>query len=149
RAPFLEVFSDMLGSLAAVVAGIVILTTGFARVDPIASLLIGLFILPRTWRLMSEALHVLLEGAPREVNVDHIRDHILGTENVVGVHDLHVWSMTSGMPVMTAHVVIEEGAAAARVLDDLCACLSDHFDIEHSTIQIERSDRSAREPSVH
>jgi cobalt-zinc-cadmium efflux system protein len=68
---------------------------------------------------------------------------------VVGVHDLHVWSMTSGMPVMSAHVVVAQGASASRVLDDLCTCLEQHFDIEHSTIQIERADRSTREHAAH
>lgn len=149
KGAFLEVVSDLLGSVAVILAGAVILTTGFELIDPIASVFIGLFILPRTWHLMSEAVHVLLEGAPRNVNMDHVREHILGTENVVGVHDLHVWSMTSGMAVMSAHVLIGQGASASRVLDDLCTCLEEHFDIEHSTIQIERADRSGREHAAH
>ena len=149
RGAFLEVVSDLLGSVAVIIASIVILTTGFELIDPIASAFIGLFILPRTWHLMSEAVHVLLEGAPRNVNIAHIREHILGTENVVGVHDLHVWSMTSGMPVMSAHVVVAQGSSASRVLDELCECLEEHFDIEHSTIQIERADRSGREHAAH
>ena len=107
------------------------------------------FILPRTWHLMSEAAHVLLEGAPRNVNMQHIREHILEAPGVLGVHDLHVWSMTSGMPVMSAHVVVADTAAPAEVLDELCECLEAHFDIEHSTIQIERADRSAREHAGH
>jgi cobalt-zinc-cadmium efflux system protein len=79
----------------------------------------------------------------------HVKEHILDTQDVVAVHDLHVWSMTSGMPIMSAHVVIADGAPAARILDDLNACLHEHFDIEHSTIQIERADRSAREHAAH
>lgn len=149
KGAFLEVVSDLLGSVAVIIASIVILTTGFKLIDPIASAFIGLFILPRTWHLMSEAVHVLLEGAPRNVNIAHIREHMLGTENVVAVHDLHVWSMTSGMPVMSAHVVVAQQASASRVLDELCACLEEHFDIEHSTIQIERADRSGREHAAH
>jgi cobalt-zinc-cadmium efflux system protein len=151
KGAFLEVVSDLLGSVAVILAGAVILTTGFDLVDPIASVFIGLFILPRTWHLMGEAVDVLLEGAPRNVNLDHVREHILGTENAVGLHDLHVWSMTSGMPVMSAHVVIQQAASASRVLDELCRCLEEHFDIEHSTFQIERAeaDRSAREHAAH
>lgn len=149
KGAFLEVVSDLLGSVAVILAGIVILTTGFELIDPIASVFIGLFILPRTWHLMSEAVHVLLEGAPRNVNLVHVREHILGTENVIGVHDLHVWSMTSGMAVMSAHVVIAQGASASRVLDALSDCLEEHFDIEHSTFQIERADRSSREHAAH
>ncbi|HEX5369153.1 MAG TPA: cation diffusion facilitator family transporter [Dehalococcoidia bacterium] len=149
KAAFLEVISDLLGSVAVIVAGIVILTTGFDLIDPIASVFIGIFILPRTWHLMSEAAHVLLEGAPRNVNIEHIREHILGARDVVGLHDLHVWSMTSGMPVMSAHVVVADEARPGDVLDELCECLQEHFDIEHSTIQIERADRSAREHAAH
>ena len=149
RGAFLEVVSDFLGSVVVIVAAIVILTTGFLLIDPIASVLIALFILPRTWKLISESVHVLLEGTPRNLDMEHIRSHILDTPDVVGVHDLHVWSMTSGMPLMSAHVVIADGAPAARILDDLNTCLQEHFDIEHSTIQIERADRSAREHVAH
>jgi cobalt-zinc-cadmium efflux system protein len=131
------------------IAGIVIYFTGFTLIDPIASLAIGLFILPRTWMLLSEAVHVLLEGVPRNVNVDHVREHILGVEGVTGMHDLHVWNLTSGMNVMSAHVVIAPEAQAGRVLNDLCACLAGHFDIEHSTFQIERTDRSEMEHAGH
>jgi cobalt-zinc-cadmium efflux system protein len=149
RGAFLEVVSDFLGSVVVIVAAAVILTTGFLLIDPIASILIAVFILPRTWKLISESVHVLLEGTPRGVDMTHIRDHILGTPDVVSVHDLHVWSVTSGMPMMSAHVVIADGAAAARILDDLNVCLEEHFDIGHCTIQIERADRSEREHAAH
>lgn len=149
KGAFFEVVSDLLGSVAVIIAGVVILSTGFELIDPIASVLIGLFILPRTWHLMGEAIHVLLEGVPRNVNLQHIREHILETPNVIGVHDLHVWSMTSGMPVMSAHIVIKDGASVSKALDDLAECLEEHFDIEHSTFQIENQDRSHREHAVH
>lgn len=149
RATYLEVLSDLLGSVAAMVAGIVIITAGFELIDPIASVFIGLFILPRTWHLMGEAVHVLLEGAPKQINMTHVRDHILNTAGVNGVHDLHAWNLTSGMNVMSAHVVIAEDAAPKRVLDDLQLCLADHFDIAHSTFQIEQPDRSESEHAVH
>jgi len=149
RGAFLEVVSDFLGSVVVIVAALVILTTGFQFIDPIASILIALFILPRTWKLISESVHVLLEGTPRNVDMAHIKEHILSTPDVVAVHDLHVWSMTSGMPIMSAHVVIADGAPAARILDDLNICLEDHFEIDHCTIQIERADRSHREHAGH
>ena len=149
RGAFLEVVSDLLGSVVVIIAAIVILTTGFLLIDPIASVLIAVFILPRTWKLIAESVHVLLEGTPRNLDMEHIRSHFLETPDVVGVHDLHVWSMTSGMPLMSAHVVIADGAPAGRILDDLNTCLEEHFDIEHSTIQIERTDRSAREHVAH
>lgn len=149
RGAFLEVLSDLLGSIGVIIAGVIILTTGFTLADPIVSVAIGVMILPRTWKLMGEAIHVLLEGSPRDVSVAHVRDHILGVENVIGVHDLHIWSMTSGVPVMTAHVVIEAEADAGEVLDELCGCLAEHFDIEHSTFQIEHVDRRDREHASH
>lgn len=149
RGAYLEVISDLLSSVAVIVAGLIILLTGFQLIDPIASAFIGLFILPRTWHLMREAIHVLLEGAPRNIDLADVRSHILGTASVTDVHDLHVWSMTSGMPIMSAHVVIEPSASASRVLDDLTECLGEHFDIEHSTLQIEHADRRHSEHAGH
>jgi cobalt-zinc-cadmium efflux system protein len=149
RGAFLEVVSDLVGSLAVIVAGVVVLTTGFRLVDPIVSIFIGLFILPRSLTLLRDALHVLLEGAPRRVDLAHVRDHILSADGVTSVHDLHVWSLTSGMDVVSAHVVIEPAAAPQAVLEQLSACLSQHFDIEHSTFQIEQPDRSSVEHGVH
>ena len=149
RGAFLEVLADLGGSAAVIVVGAVIALGGPAIIDPIASLGIGLFILPRTWSLLAEAVHVLLEGVPRNVDIEAVRGHILGVEGVTGMHDLHVWNLTSGMNVMSAHVVVEEGASSQRVLSDLCSCLADHFDIEHSTFQIEAPDRSASEHAGH
>jgi cobalt-zinc-cadmium efflux system protein len=149
RGAFLEVVGDMAGSVAVLFSAAIILTTGFEQIDSIASVLIALFILPRTWKLIGEAAHVLLEGVPRNVNVTHIRDHILDTDGVLGVHDLHVWSLTSGVDVLSAHVVIDKGTESQQVLDNLCNCLSGHFDIEHCTFQIEQPDRREREHATH
>jgi cobalt-zinc-cadmium efflux system protein len=118
RGAFLEVLADAGGSAAVVLVGIVIALDGPGIIDPIASLGIGLFILPRTWGLLAEAVHVLLEGVPRNVDVEAVRGHILGVEGVTGMHDLHVWNLTSGMNVMSAHVVVEEGVPSQRVLSD-------------------------------
>ncbi len=146
---FLEVVSDLAGSAAVIVAGIVLLVSNFNLIDPIVCVVISLFILPRTWRLITEALHVLLEGVPRRLNIAHIEEHILEADGVTAVHDLHVWCLTSGMDVISAHVVIRKDAAAPEVLNELSVCPADHFDIEHSTFQIEQPDRSRLEQAAH
>lgn len=149
RGAYLEVMSDLLGSVAVILAAAVFLATGFALIDVLASVFIGLFILPRTWGLIDQAVHVLLEGAPRSVDLGTVRQHILEVPGVVSVHDLHVWNLTSGMNVMSAHVVVNEDASSKAVLDQLNTCLGEHFDIEHSTFQIESPDRSATERLQH
>lgn len=141
RAAYLEVLSDALGSLAVIVAGAVIALTGLRAADALAAALIGLLILPRTWRLLREAVDVLLEATPKDVDIAHVRQHIVDAPGVTDVHDLHAWSITSGMNVVSAHVVLAEGADAAAALDSLSRCLSDHFDMAHSTIQLETADR--------
>ncbi len=137
---YLEVLSDALGSVAVLAAGAIIALTGFRAADAIASAAIGLFIVPRAWRLFREAIEILLEGAPKGMQVAEARRHILGTPGVQGVHDLHAWTITSGMHVVSAHVVVDDAADRSAVLRDLSACLADHFDIAHSTFQLEAAD---------
>jgi cobalt-zinc-cadmium efflux system protein len=149
RGAYLEVIGDLLGSVAVVVAAIVIALTGSTVVDAIASALIGLLILPRTWRLLREALDILLESTPRGMKLSEVRDHLLRAEGVEDVHDLHAWTITSGMKVVSAHVVLRDGADPAAVLDELNECLADDFDVEHSTIQLETSDRRRYEERLH
>lgn len=149
RGAFLEVFSDFLGALAVVIAAVVVWLTGFHRADAIASMLIGLMILPRTWRLLRDAVDILLEATPRGVTLEEVRGHILETPGVHAVHDLHVWTITSGMPVISAHVTVVAGIDNGQVLDALGACLADHFDIEHSTFQIEPKGHQDHEPTLH
>nr|MBA3739672.1 cation transporter [Chloroflexota bacterium] len=149
RGAYLEVLGDLLGSVAVLVAGVVILTTGWTAADPIASVAIALLILPRTWNLLREAVDVLLQATPKGIDLDEVRAHLLRAEGVADAHDLHAWAMTSGMNVVSAHVIIEPDADAARVLDEICACLSDDFDMEHSTIQLETSDRRRLEEASH
>ena len=109
--------------------------------------------LPRAWHLLREALDVLLEAAPRGVDLDEVRAHILGVDGVLGVHDLHAWTITSGLPVLSAHVVVTDEALAAghggRVLDALCECLGEHFDVEHCTFQLEAAAHAGHEAPVH
>jgi cobalt-zinc-cadmium efflux system protein len=141
KAAYLEAMSDALGSAAALVAGLLIATTDYLRADPIASLLIAVLILPRSWELLREAVGVLLEAAPADVDVEEVRTRLGGVDGVVDVHDLHAWTITSGMPALSAHVTVTDDALAARgvgaILDELCACTTAQFGIEHATFQIE------------
>ncbi|MBL1069035.1 cation diffusion facilitator family transporter [Streptomyces sp. 7-21] len=150
RGAFLEVAADALGSLAVVVAALVIMTTGWQGADPVASLVIALLIVPRTVRLAREALDVLLEAAPRNVEVRRVREHILRMPGVEDLHDLHVWTITSGMPVVSAHVVVGrealDEAGQQRMLRQLQGCLGKHFDVTHCTFQLEPAGHAAHEP---
>jgi cobalt-zinc-cadmium efflux system protein len=153
RGATLEVLGDLLGSIAAVVAGVAILTTGFAPADAIASLVIAALIVPRAVLLLRDVVRVLTESAPRETDVALIRQHLLETPGVTAVHDVHVWTITSGAPVFTAHVecdpeVFAEGRTG-EMLESLGECLRGHFDVEHSTFQLEPAGHSEREEPAH
>jgi cobalt-zinc-cadmium efflux system protein len=141
RGAFLEVAADALGSLAVLISAVVILTTGWQAADPIASLVIGLMIVPRTWKLLRETLDVLLEAAPKDVDIAEVRSHLLALDGVEDVHDLHAWTITSGLPVLSAHVVVRADVLSAigheKLLHELQGCLGDHFDVEHCTFQLE------------
>jgi len=153
RGAYLEVLADALGSVTVIVAAVVLATTGWTAADVIASVVIGCLVLPRAWHLLREALDVLLEAAPRGVSLDEVRAHMLKVDGVLGVHDLHAWTITSGLPVLSAHVVVTDDALAAghggRVLDALCSCLGSHFDVEHCTFQLEARSHAGHEAPVH
>ncbi|MEU4616312.1 cation diffusion facilitator family transporter [Streptomyces umbrinus] len=152
RGAFLEVAADALGSLAVLVSAVLVLTTGWQAADPVASIVIGLMIVPRTWKLLRETLNVLLEAAPEDVDMAAVRSHIRALPGVEGVHDLHAWTITSGLPVLSAHVVV--GAEALdtigheKMLHELRSCLGDHFDVEHCTFQLEPDGHAAHELRV-
>jgi cobalt-zinc-cadmium efflux system protein len=141
RGAFLEVAADAVGSLSVMISAAVILLTGWQAADPVASLAIGLLIVPRTVRLLRETLDVLLEAAPKNVDMDEVRAHILGLAGVEDVHDLHAWTITSGLPVLSAHVVVSSEVLSAigheKLLHELQGCLGHHFDVEHCTFQLE------------
>jgi cobalt-zinc-cadmium efflux system protein len=138
RAAYLEVLGDAVSSAAVLVAGAVIVTTGWTVADPIASAAIALFILPRTWALLRHAVNVLLEAAPAHLDVTEIETAMLQTAGVRRIHDLHVWTLTSGREAMSAHVVVAPDAPADRIVDDLHVMLHARFGIDHTTIQIEQ-----------
>ena len=153
KGAYLEVLGDLLGSVAVIVAAALIALTGWLRADVVASVAVALMILPRTWTLLREAVDVLLEATPRNVDLVAVRQHILDTPGVVDAHDLHAWTLTSGLPVLSVHVVVADDALAdgggARVLDNLVACLADHFDVEHCTFQLEPRSHAGHEFSTH
>lgn len=141
RGAYLEVLSDFFGSVAVVVAAVVVLTTGWLRADPVATLLIAVVILPRALLLAKEAVDVLLEATPAHIDPVEMREHLLDVAGVVDVHDLHVWTITSGMPSMSVHVVVDDETldreGVGVLLDRFCACVSSHFEVDHTTFQIE------------
>ncbi|HEU0206672.1 MAG TPA: cation diffusion facilitator family transporter [Pseudolysinimonas sp.] len=153
RGAYLEVLGDLLGSIAALVAGIAILTTGFAAADAIASLLIAVLIVPRAVSLLRDVVHVLTESAPRGTDAEQIREHLLQTAGVVDVHDVHVWTITSADPVFTAHVEVDPGVfergETDGMLDRLGECLKGHFDVAHSTFQLEPAGHAQHEGESH
>lgn len=144
-----EVLADLLGSVLAVAAGLVIVTTGWDRADPVASLLIAVLILPRAFFLLRDAAVVLLEIAPQGLDLDDVDHHIRHVDGVVDVHDLHAWTITSGMPSLSAHVTVTDEALATRgvgpILDELCGCVAEHFDVRHATFQVEPVSHEAHE----
>lgn len=153
RGAYLEVLGDLIGSLAVIVAGVVILTTGFQRADAIASLAIAALILPRAFSLLRDVIRVLSQGTPRGTDVAVIREHVLEVPGVVSVHDVHAWSISPGSDVFSAHVVVEpsvfEEGRTDAMLDQLSACLASHFDVEHSTFQLEPAEHADHESETH
>jgi len=150
---FQHIVTDLYAFIGTTIAGIVILTVGFARADPIASLFVVGLMVRAAWRLLAASGHVLLEGTPESVDLEEVRRHIEEVTEVVSVHDLHAWLLTSELPVISAHVVVSDGCVAAgtmgKVLDHLQDCLAGHFDIEHSTFQLETQTHLAHERTAH
>jgi cobalt-zinc-cadmium efflux system protein len=149
RGAYLEVLGDLLGSAVVVVAAVVIATTGFTRADPVASLVIAVLIAPRAVALLRDAVSVLLETTPAHLDLDDVRDHLARVPGVVDVHDLHAWTITSGMPVLSAHVTVSDACLEQRgvgpLLDEFSGCVASHFAVEHVTFQIEPESHRAHE----
>lgn len=145
KGAYFEVLSDMLTSIGVIVAGIIMLTTGWYYADPLISAGIGLFIFPRTWALLKDAVGVLLEGTPSDVNIAALREALTKVEGVAEIHDLHVWSLTSGVNALSVHAVLADGAEHDDVLTRLHDRCTKDFKIAHITAQTERADFSCHE----
>ncbi len=137
RGAYLEVLADLLGSVGVIVAAIIIYTTGWRYADPLIGAGIGLFILPRTYKLTAQAVRILMEVAPPGLDVDQVRARILTLPGVADVHDLHIWTVTSGMETATGHVVLTDDAELHSVLDQVTALLATEYHVTHATIQCE------------
>ena len=149
RAAAAEVGADLLGSVFAIAAGVVILLWGFDRADAIASLAIAALIVPRAGLLLRDSAVVLLEIAPKGLDIDDVEHHLRHVDGVLDVHDLHAWTITSGIPSLSAHVTVTDAALAERgvgaILDELCVCVAEHFDVRHATFQVEPASHEAHE----
>lgn len=151
---FQHILTDLYGFIATVVAGILILTTGFNQADSIASLIVVGLMIHAAWGLLRDSGRILLEAAPEGVDLAAVRTHLLRPRHVQDVHDLHVWTLTSALPALSAHIVLEDSCFtdghAPGVLDELQSCLIGHFDVEHSTFQLEPRSHAAHESgTVH
>jgi len=153
RGAYLEVFGDLVGSLAVILAAVLILITGWTPFDAIASLAIVVLIIPRAWSLLREVVDVLLEATPHGVDLAEVREHIRRVRGVVDVHDLHAWTITSGVPVLSAHVIVDHACISegrsGEVLDRLGECLGGHFDVSHCTFQLEPVGHQEHEAAHH
>ena len=153
RAAFLEVANDALGSVAVLVAAGVIATTGWLRADAVVSLVIGALIIPRTLKLLAESVNVLLESTPKGLDLTAVRQRLMTNPHVQDVHDLHATQVATGLPVLTAHVVVDDSCFhdghLGPMLDELQRCLDTDFDIEHSTIQFEAAAHADHEHETH
>lgn len=137
KAAYLEVLSDMLASLGVVVAGLIIQFTGQHVADSIVSALIALGLIPRTWKLLMQCVHVLMEGTPDHIAVSELRKAILSIEGVQDLHDLHIWTITSGLEALSGHVLVQEGMNSQIVLNKIAQICEQEFKIKHTTIQVE------------
>jgi cobalt-zinc-cadmium efflux system protein len=149
RAAYLDVLADMVSSLVVIVSALANILAGRQLADTFAAFVIVALIVPRAFGLLREAIDVLLEATPRGVDLETLRRHVLACTGVTDLHDLHVWTITSGVNVISAHVVVQGGADPSAVLDELETCLRGDFDIEHSTFQLEDEDRQRLERSGH
>lgn len=145
--------TDIWAFAGTLVAGGVVITIGFDRADPVASLVVVVLMIRASWSLLEQSGTILLEGAPEHVDLDELRRHILGVHGVAGLHDLHAWVVTSDLPAVSAHVVVADGCfddgTAPQVLDRLQECLAGHFDVAHSTFQLEPASHAAHEEFQH
>ncbi len=148
-----HVLTDLYGFIGTAVAAVVVLLTGWTRADAVASLLVVGLMIHAGWGLLRDSGRVLMEGTPRGVDLAVVREHLLGVEHVHDVHDLHVWTVTSSVPTLSAHVVVDDSCFTdghtPQLLDELQSCLAGHFDVEHSTFQLEPAGHAGHETGTH
>jgi cobalt-zinc-cadmium efflux system protein len=148
-----HLLTDLWAFAGTLVAGVLIVTTGFRRADPIASLLVVALMLRTSWRLLKDSGRILLEAAPAGIDLEEVREHFMSVEHVLDIHDLHAWVVTSDLPALSAHVVIDDSCFtdghAPQILDQLQRCLTGHFDLDHSTFQLEPEEHGGHEGSTH
>lgn len=137
KGAYFEVFSDMLGSLGVIIAAAVVMFTGWRLADPIIGAGIGLFIVPRTWSLLKQAIHILMEGTPPKIDMALLESRLAQIPGVQAVHDLHVWTVTSGLDSMSCHLVVADMARARETLAAANAAMRTEFNLTHTTIQVE------------
>jgi cobalt-zinc-cadmium efflux system protein len=150
---FRHVLTDLYGFVGTAAAAVIIIVTGYARADSIAALLVVVLMVQAAWSLLRASGRILLEAAPEDMNLDEVRAHLLATSHVRDVHDLHAWTVTSSLPALSAHVIVDDSCFTdghvPQLLDQLQACLAGHFDVEHSTFQLEAAAHAAHEPGTH
>ena len=139
RGALLHVLADLLGSVGVIVAGLVILTTGWELADPLVALIIAVLVLASAWHLLGESVSILLETTPRGMTAEDVGRTILAVPSVVQVHDLHVWTITSGFPALSAHVLVDPGADCHAIRRQIEAVLRERFDLEHTTLQVDHA----------
>jgi cobalt-zinc-cadmium efflux system protein len=146
KGAYLEVWSDMLGSVGVITAALIIWLTGWTWVDPVVAIAIGLWVLPRTWVLFKETTNILLEGVPEGIDLDTLAARLSSSAGIASVHDLHVWALTSGMPSLSAHLVLKDGFGPDATRLAATEVMQQEFEITHVTFQVERADcRSGRD----
>lgn len=139
KAAYLEVLSDMLASLGVVVAGLVIQFTKWHMADSLVSMIIAVGLIPRTWSLLMQCVHVLMEGTPDHIAINELRKSILAVKGVQELHDLHVWTITSGMDALSAHVLVDEDSDTQTILNQIAALCENDYKMNHTTIQVEQA----------
>ncbi|WP_026583994.1 cation diffusion facilitator family transporter [Bacillus sp. J33] len=147
RSAFLHVIGDMLGSIGAIIAALMIYFFGWGLADPIASVIVAVLVLISGWRVTKDSFHVLMEGVPLHIEIDKVKKSLLNVSNVKEVHDLHIWSITSGVPMLSCHISIDVEGKHDSILHQAQSILHDEFGIEHSTIQVEHKEQGC--PSHH
>jgi cobalt-zinc-cadmium efflux system protein len=150
---FRHVLTDLYGFLGTAAAAVIIIATGYTRADAIAALVVVALMVQAAWSLLRASGRILLEAAPEDMNLDDVRAHLLATSHVRDVHDLHAWTVTSSLPALSAHVIVDDSCFTdghvPLLLDQLQACLAGHFDVQHSTFQLEAAAHAAHEPGTH